>query len=119
MENQDAYERLLAYAQQMKMRGDKKSSIMGYLEQNSTDKNLIQQVCDNLENITQEEVKPEKRERHFSISTLPIALGSALLIFGVLLLFFLGDDVVFIILAALLIGVGIWSIFKGVSTKRN
>ena len=50
MENkaENAHKALLDYATKMKVRGEKNSSIMGYLEQNSSSREMIQQVFEEL-----------------------------------------------------------------------
>lgn len=112
-------EELMEYAVKMRVRGDTYRSILNYLQMNSSDENLINEIISRIDQLEKKKIISITPENTTEQPTLNLFIGSFLSFLGIGLIFFLWGKGYLSTVPFLIIGLGAWVLTGGSKNNKN
>lgn len=112
-------EELMEYAVKMRVRGDTYRSILNYLQMNSSDENLINEIISRIDQLEKKKIISTTPENTTEQPTLNLFIGSFLSFLGIGLIFFLWGKGYLSTVPFLIIGLGVWVLTTGNKNSKN
>ena len=112
-------EEMMEYAIKMRVRGDDYRSILNYLQLYSSDKNLIDEIISEIDQLEKNKIITSTLENTTEPQTVNLLLGSLFSLSGIVLIFFLWGKGFISTIPFLIIGMGVWVLTSGSNNKNN